>query len=246
MAQTTEELTSTSVFSGEVKEFTTTLEVRGRKERAQSLSNIDILISHCEPDHRPASAHLASPQFKTNEPVEKMCLEAAASFPLESSKVMPSFSSPTLGSSLSLHRKSIGNIVYNPAHQDQVGVKGVRPLKLQQTSPGRSNWGVRYCATGAETKQDVKASTRGQSDGEQWEETVGCHQGNREEEELQDGVGETYPTLRSKSLNTNPRKPKKKESREICQSAGSVKDLVSAFGGVTGGMQSRTRSRDSD
>lgn len=117
----TEELTSTSVFSGEVKEFTSTLEVRGRKERAQSLSNIDILISHCGPDHRPPPAPPASPQFKTNEPVEKMCLEAAASFPLGSSKIMPCFPSPTLGSSLSSHRKSISNIVYNPAHQDQGG-----------------------------------------------------------------------------------------------------------------------------
>lgn len=234
------------LFPGEMKAFTSTLEVRGRKERAQSLSNIDILISHCGPDHRTPPADPAFPQFKTNEPVEKICLEAAASFPLGRSKIVPCSSSPTLSSSLFSHRKSISNIVYSPAHQDQGGVEGVRPLQSQQTSPGMSDWGVHYCPTGAETKQEVKASTPVQPDGEQQDETVGSHQGNREEEELQEGTDEMYPTLRSKSLNTNPRKTKRKESGEARRSTGSVKDLVSAFGGVTGGLQSRTRSRDSD
>lgn len=50
-----------------------------------------------------------------------------------------------------------------------------------------------------------------------------------------------YPTLRSKSLNANPRK-KKRDSEEKPRSASSVKDLVSAFSSGTGSQQ----SKDSD
>lgn len=61
------------------------------------------------------------------------------------------------------------------------------------------------------------------------------------------GDDRTYPTLRSKSLNTKPRTTKTKEALETPRSASSVKDLVAAFGEVTGeGLRSRTRSKESN
>lgn len=235
-----------------MKEFGSTLEVRGRKERTQSLSNVDILISPCDPDHRPPSTCPASPQSQmevsVDKAAEKIRLEAAASFPLGRSKVTQYSSSPTLSSSPPSHRKSISSIIYSPAHQDQEGVTTVIPPGSQQTSrsPSMPHWGVHPSPKGSETKQEVEERTSSQPDGEQGGHTVDSHHGNGGGEELLVGEDKMYPTLRSKSLNANPRKTKRKGSEETPCSAGSVKDLVSAFGGVTGGLRSRTRSRDSD
>lgn len=61
-------------------------------------------------------------------------------------------------------------------------------------------------------------------------------------EDLEDD--RTYPTLRSKSLNT---KPSTTKTKEVPRSASSVKDLAAAFGEVTEvGLRSRTRSRESN
>ncbi|XP_070687197.1 transient receptor potential cation channel subfamily M member 1-like [Pempheris klunzingeri] len=156
-------------------EIGSTLAVRGQRERTQSLSNVDILISPCDTDHRRPHTRPASPQSDgTDATVEKTRLEATTSFPLE------------------------------------------RP-----------------------------------SDGEQGGQTVGSNHGNsggESSEELLVVEDRMYPTLRSKSLNANPRKTrtKRKEDEETPRSTGSVQDLVSAFSGSVGGLQSRTQSRDSD
>ncbi|XP_076592281.1 transient receptor potential cation channel subfamily M member 1-like isoform X1 [Chaetodon auriga] len=229
--------------TGEMNEFGSTLEVRGLRERTQSLSNVDILISPCDPDNSPSNVFPASPQCDTTEkPAEKTRLEAAVSFPLERSKVTQYSSSLTLSSSPSSIKKSISSIVYSPAHQDQEGATSLIPPGSEQVFRS-DQWGVHPSPrvsveqnTGDETKQEVEERTSRPSDREQ------------PSEELLVGEDRMYPTLRSKSLNNNPRKTrtKKKESEAMSHSTGSVSDLVSAFSGSTGGPRSRTRSRDSD
>ncbi|KAL7406520.1 hypothetical protein ABVT39_021311 [Epinephelus coioides] len=233
--------------TGEVKEYGSTLEVRGMRERTQSLSNVDILISPCDADSGPAHTRAASPQADATDadvekPAEKTRLEAAQSFPLDRSKVTQYLPSPTLSSSPSPNRKSISSIIYSPAHHHQEGPTSA----TQQAS--RSSTVTLEKGGGDETKQEVEERVSVLSRGELEGETTDSNNGNRDEEELLLGEERMYPTLRSKSLNTNPRKTrmKKKDSDEMPRSAGSVKDLVSVFSGTGGRTRSRTRSRDSD
>lgn len=71
---------------------------------------------------------------------------------------------------------------------------------------------------------------------------------NKEEEEWSElllvGEDKVYPTLRSKSLNTNPRKTrmKMKQSEVMPRLAGSVRDLVSVFSEGVVGMGQRVHS----
>ncbi|XP_070761394.1 transient receptor potential cation channel subfamily M member 1-like [Enoplosus armatus] len=248
--------------TGEVKEFGWTLEVSGLKDRTQSPSNVDILISHCSSDH----TCLASLQSDTTEanvekPAEKTRLEATVSLPLERSKVTQYLSSPTLSGSPSSNRKSISTIVYSPAHQDQEGVTSLPTLGSHQASrsPTMPHCGVHPSPrvmvekTGSnETNQEVEERMCRSSDGELGGEMVDSNHGNggggEPSEELLVGEDRMYPTLRSKSLNANPRKMKMKrrESKETPHSTGSVRDLVSAFSGGVEGTWSKIRSRDSD
>ncbi len=236
------------LFSGEVvKEFGSSLEVRRIKERTQSLSNIDILISPCDQDHK-ASTCAASPQSDNTDanvekPAEKTRLEAAVSFPLERSKVSQYSPTQTLSTSPSSDRKSISSIVYSPAHQDQEWAVSVTPLNLQQAAISSS---LPHCGVhpspgllmekskGDETKQEVEDRMCRPSDREHGGEMVDSHDGIgcREEPSEED---QTFPTLRSKSLNANPRKTRmNKKSKEEPRLAGSAEDLVSKF---TGGKQ---------
>ncbi|KAM7405570.1 hypothetical protein PAMP_000011 [Pampus punctatissimus] len=121
-----------------------TLEVRGLRDQTQSLSNVDILISPCDPARRPASV-----------------------------------------------------------------------MEFSLSSP---------------TYQDVSPKMP-RSEGVS--EMAGSNHGNRGEEEEQLLEDRMYPTLRSKSLNANPRKIK------TPRPAGSVSDLVSAFSGGTGRDQDK-------
>lgn len=186
------------LFLGELKDFCSALEVQGLKD-TQSLSNVDILISPCDPD-------VKSPKIcSKDKPVEKGRLEAAVSFPLERSKVTQYLSSPSLISSPSSNKKYGSNIIYSPDQQDQ-------------------NWATEL--TSKESKEELD-ETKLQS-----HEQEGQNKNAEEEEELLVGEDQMYPTLRSKSLNANPRKMrKKKEDEETPRTASSVKDLVSAFSG---------------
>nr|XP_020512138.1 transient receptor potential cation channel subfamily M member 1 [Labrus bergylta] len=161
--------------AGEVKEFGSTLEVVGRKGRAQSLSNVDILISLCDPGSSPGSPKPYSTAASVEKPAEKTRLEATVSFPLDTSKFTQ--------------------------RGRQVTVTMVRE---------------------------------------------GREEGTEEEEELLLGEDRLYPTLRSKSLNINPKKKrtKTKEVEEMPRSASSVEELVSAFSGETEGVRVRSRSKD--
>lgn len=214
-------------------EFGLTLEVRKPRDRTQSLSNVDILISPCDPDNRLHSTAAPPPSEQTGEepweagperPVEKSRLEAAVSFPLERSKVMQYLSSPTLSGSPTSNRKSISGTIYSPAHQNQEGTTTSTPPTSPTTTIEQS---------GAKTSQEADESRMDSNHGN----------GSSEEptEQLLLGEDRMYPTLRSKSLNTNPRKTRVKKNEETPRSASSVKDLVSAFsGGGASGTQTRT------
>lgn len=198
------------LFLGELKEFCSALEAQGLKD-TQSLSNVDILISPCDPDIKSPKICSISPQRDSadtnkDKPIEKGRLEAAVSFPLERSKVTQYLSSPTLSSSPSSNKKYVSNIIYSPGQHDQ-------------------NWATEL--TSKESKEELD-ETKLQS-----HEQEGQNNNAEEEEELLVGEDQMYPTLRSKSLNANPRKmrKKKKVDEETPRTASSVKDLVSAFSG---------------
>lgn len=212
----------------EVKEFGSSLEVSGQKERAHSLSNINILISPCSGSLRPPQNGCADAPTPMDagldwHPSEKVRLEAAASFPLVRSP------SPT-HSTLALHRKSIGGIFCSPAHQETATT--VTPF----VDSSRSHCRVQ---PSAEDKQDAETTCSGSDNGHN-------RHSNKVEEEFLVGEDQMYPTLRSKSLNENPRKTKRKDRDEALHSSASVKDLVSAFSGITEVVQSRTESRVSE
>uniref|UniRef100_A0A8C4HX35 Transient receptor potential cation channel subfamily M member 1 n=1 Tax=Dicentrarchus labrax TaxID=13489 RepID=A0A8C4HX35_DICLA len=150
---------------------------------------------------------------------------------------------------------------YQLDHEDRVSVSGdiEGTDRRVQLSPERrdntTGWTTRLfdqaCPSmprcladnrpGKENKQEVEE--------EQGGDVVESRHGNGEGEEPSEMLvaeDRMYPTLRSKSLNANPRKTRKKESEETPRSAGSVKDLVSVFSETTGGPQPRTRAIDSD
>uniref|UniRef100_UPI0037E8BFB7 transient receptor potential cation channel subfamily M member 1-like n=1 Tax=Semicossyphus pulcher TaxID=241346 RepID=UPI0037E8BFB7 len=232
--------------TSDVKEFGSTLEVSGRKERAQSLSNVDILISLCDPHTCPASPTSDSTGAK---PAEKTRLEAAVSFPLERSKFTQYLSSPSLSGSSS-NRKSISS--FDPS--SCLTPHGSKPASRSHSMPpGGVKPSLRVTVEkdgGDETKQEAEDRTSPSSDGEQEGELRDGKHGDEEEEEEELLLGEDrlYPTLRSKSLNINPRKTraKRKEVEETPRSASSVKDLVSAFSEGTEGVRPRTRSKDAE
>lgn len=214
-------LISDDLFPGDsVKEFGQTLEVVGRKNRTMSLSNVDILISPCDPDQDPTNTCPESPDPVSEEKdggyVEKTKLEATVSYPLERSKVTQYLPSPIS------NMKTMSGDVCSPEHQQA------------STSPSMPH-------PIGETNDEVKEEREGaaeSSHGNRGEEPTGdCEQLLLEEDRL-------YPTLRSKSLNINPRKSKSK-MMETPRSAGSVADLVSEFSGG-GGTQSTPASRQSD
>uniref|UniRef100_A0AAQ6IU29 Transient receptor potential cation channel, subfamily M, member 1a n=1 Tax=Anabas testudineus TaxID=64144 RepID=A0AAQ6IU29_ANATE len=127
------------------------LDMRGLKETTQSLSNVDILISPCDPDHRPPSTYHASPEADLDQ-------EQKSQLELEVSKVT---------------QKHVGGTA-DSNHSNKEG---------------------------------------------------------EESSELLLGEDKMYPTLRSKSLNTNPRKTKTKmkQSEGMPHLTSSIRDLVSAF-----------------
>lgn len=162
------------MFSDDGKDFVSTLDAGG-KNRTQSLSNVDIFISPCDPDHKHPHTCPSPPQVdqKGDGLPQKSRLEAAVSLRLDRSRVMQHSLSPNLG-----RRKSTSSIACSPGLQEQE----------------RGNYG------------------------------------NSEEEGLLVDEGRMYPTLRSKSLSTNPRKTRRQEDEEKPRMASSVKDLVSVFG----------------
>ncbi|KAM9408338.1 transient receptor potential cation channel subfamily M member 1-like [Pholidichthys leucotaenia] len=165
--------------------------------------NVGILISLCDPDLRlPQDRPINGYQDK---PADKSRLEATLSYPLESSKVTQYLPSPTLSGPLSVNRKSISSVLYSPAHQDQEGVSG---------------------SVLAEVPGMTVETDGGEMSNQEEDKTVDGNHGKEEEEE-----DRKFPTLRSKSVNTNPRKIKKRKDEDTPRSASSVKDLVSAFSG---------------
>ncbi|XP_028257134.1 transient receptor potential cation channel subfamily M member 1-like isoform X2 [Parambassis ranga] len=211
--------------------FGSTLEVQGLKDRTQSLSNVDILISPCDSTH--VGPFEADPL--DTDTLEKSRLKSTASFPLERSKVTQYLSSSNLSSSHSTKTKSISRVLYSPTQQHQ---QGATTLSFS-TAP------IVTVETGGVEESKQKEVDKSMLTAEEHEaETVDGNHGNSEAEELLVGEDRLYPTLRSKSLNTNPRKTRmKKKEEETLRLAGSVKDLVSAFSRETASPKSRESDR---
>ena len=128
---------------------------------------------------------------------------------------------------------------------------------LDTTSPSMAQWGAHFEYKGqpsfgfmptvslasppdgesnSETKQENDGSTSKQTAGEQEAMAQENNQNSRAGMEDDDSGhllvthDRMYPTLRSKSLNSNPCKTKSKSGQEKPLAASSVKDLVAAFG----------------
>ncbi|XP_035991641.1 transient receptor potential cation channel subfamily M member 1 isoform X2 [Fundulus heteroclitus] len=200
--------------SGDIKDLVSTLEVGGLRDRTQSLSNVDILISPCDSSTSSTLPAAGLKEADFNKSSQKSRLEAVSSFPLEKGKVSQLFSSPTLDS-----RMSISTDVCSPTQQE-----GLHSL----TGP-----------------QAMKEKDGGEKEGSKLpgQELKGDQDEEEEEEELLVVKDRMYPALRSKSLNTNPRKArtKKQEEEEKPRSSGSVKDLVSVF---RGGQEALNRNQN--
>ncbi|XP_062417941.1 transient receptor potential cation channel subfamily M member 1-like [Pungitius pungitius] len=224
--------------TAEVKEFGSTLEVTGLKERTQSLSNVDILIVPCDPDLRsPDPEPAPALSDVTDAEGEKPRLEAAVSFPSERSKAPQYLSHPTLGGVTSSDWMSSSNMAVCSAGSTGLSPPGSRRASASLSMPQRPS--PRVMAEGNEvneTNQKTEEISTPPSGGDHGVETMDRNHGNGggrsvEEEELLMVEDRMYPTLRSKSLNTNPRKTRtKKETGETPLSASSVTDLS---GGVT-------------
>ncbi|KAM4744784.1 transient receptor potential cation channel subfamily M member 1-like isoform 2-T2 [Anableps anableps] len=186
---------------GGIKELVSTLEVGGLRDRTQSLSNVDILISPCDTSTS-SPPHAGLPDAGSDRSSQKSRLEAVSSFPLEKSKVMRYLSSPAAGSKM-----SISTIVCSPIQQE--GLDSLTPPQMMKANDAGGEEGSELPG------QEPKGQTGDQD----------------EEEQLLVDEDRMYPTLRSKSLNTNPRKTrtKRQEEEEKPCSSSSVKDLVSVF-----------------
>ncbi|KAM4597185.1 uncharacterized protein V3H82_022641 [Fundulus diaphanus] len=190
-----------------IKDLVSTLEVGGLRDRTQSLSNVDILISPCDSSTSSTLPAAGLKEADFDKSSQKSRLEAVSSFPLEKGKVSQLFSSPTLDSKM-----SISTVVCSPIQQE--GLDSLTGPQAMKEKDGGEKEGSKL--PGQELKGETAAGDQ-----------------DEEEEELLVVKDRMYPTLRSKSLNTNPRKTrtKKQEEEEMPCSSGSVKDLVSVFRG---------------
>ncbi|XP_038162514.1 transient receptor potential cation channel subfamily M member 1-like isoform X2 [Cyprinodon tularosa] len=192
--------------TGGLKDLVSTLEVGGVRDRAQSLSNVDILISPCDLSSSSTPPHEGLTGAALNKSSLKGQLEAVPSFPVERSKVTTSLSSPRQDG-----EKSVSSIICSPMEHEWLD----RPPSAQVIK-------------GNDRAGEEGSEVPGQ---ESLGETVVGDQD--EEEQLLVSEDRIYPALRSKSLNTNPTKTrtKRQEQEEKPRSASSVKDLVSVFRG---------------
>ncbi|XP_034018663.1 transient receptor potential cation channel subfamily M member 1-like [Thalassophryne amazonica] len=219
------------------------LEVIRPQDQTVSRSKIGILISHCDLDQKPDQACLDLELIQKDGEIAKNKLEAAVSFPLEKSKVMQSLSSPTLSTSPSSIRKSMeGSILYNPTDQDEeVRWTTASTVSRQYIkSPVISHWESSLKSTKVHQSPfanmpSLPVETFGETTSRDEYKTHKLPGGEQEavlpvldSDCLLLDEDRIYPRLRSKSLNTKPRKPKK-EDEERCRTASSTKDLVALF-----------------
>ncbi|KAL1007745.1 hypothetical protein UPYG_G00091080 [Umbra pygmaea] len=264
-----------------MKEFGATLQVRGHRERRFSSSSVDILISPCESDMETPTQRPTAPTKSSLKPspaasmdtalekagvaMEKIKLEAAASYPLGRAKSMQYHSSETQRDSLSARPRSKSTLVYNPANarggrstwatdinSSPTGRQGAGTAR----SPTMGHWAahkvhpspigqIRKGPMGKEIPANGNTNDESESDArvadsrQQSQLDSNDDRGEQEMEVKDDDedlllVGEDmiYPSLRSKSLNTKPKKARTiVESVDRLKSAGSAKELAVIFGG---------------
>ncbi|KAL7854341.1 hypothetical protein SRHO_G00165310 [Serrasalmus rhombeus] len=184
--------------------------------------------------------------------VGKTRLETVVSYPLERAQSLRQYPTGAVRNSLSPESRAWSTMVYSPVGQPRLGIEGdtwaSEPCSLQDQvsrSPTTGRWTPRFeykvhpCLFGhvprvsAEKHSEVTAGSGGREDKE---DGRGREVMQTEEKEVADtdhllvAENRMYPALRSKSLNTNPRKMKALgDSLEKPRTACSVKDLVGAF-----------------
>uniref|UniRef100_A0A6Q2ZJL7 Transient receptor potential cation channel, subfamily M, member 1a n=1 Tax=Esox lucius TaxID=8010 RepID=A0A6Q2ZJL7_ESOLU len=269
--------------------YGSTLHVRGPRDKMCSSSSVDILISPCEAEmgapgqdpEAPAESSLKPNHAnsmdtaleKAGVAVEKIKLEAAASYPLEWARTLQYHPPETQMASPTSRPRSRSAMVYKPASDEEGGAAwatGINSSLTVEGSPIRSptigRWGARFehkvhpCPIGHMPKVSMETGIPASTDTAykaEFSETDGDQQGlagksrlennqdraeDKQEVEAEDTAGDLmlvgedrmYPSLRSKSLNTKPRKALKTggKSVERPMSAGSVKDLAVMFRGA--------------
>ncbi|XP_017577051.1 transient receptor potential cation channel subfamily M member 1a isoform X1 [Pygocentrus nattereri] len=184
--------------------------------------------------------------------VGKTRLETVVSYPLERAQSLRQYPTGAVRNSLSPESRAWSTMVYSPVGQPRLRIEGdtwaSEPCSLQDQvsrSPTTGRWTPRFeykvhpCLFGhvprvsAEKHSEVTPGSGGREDKE---DGRGREVIQTEEKEVADtdhllvAENRMYPALRSKSLNTNPRKMKALgDSLEKPRTACSVKDLVGAF-----------------
>uniref|UniRef100_A0A8C1FWH9 Transient receptor potential cation channel, subfamily M, member 1a n=1 Tax=Cyprinus carpio carpio TaxID=630221 RepID=A0A8C1FWH9_CYPCA len=230
-----------------------TLNVVPLRQRTHSSSSVDILISPCESQDRVQTSQ--SPKLtSTQHPKEPQALleagiDITVSHPLERAQSLRQYPTEAQSNSLSYENRSQSGTLYvsmaqsrlrSPGNtwasephglQDQTSLEKLRQREAQdeEGSSKESKW----------TKTQQEESEQKKKDEDQSEansESTKTEGGEEKREELTDSdhlyVAEDrmYPSLRSKSLNTNPRKAKPVGSiLAKPQAASSVRDLAGAF-----------------
>lgn len=183
--------------------------------------------------------------------VGKSRLETVVSYPLERAQSLRQYPTGEGSNSLSPETRAWSTMVYSPVRQARLSTEGdtwaSEPCSLQDQvnrSPTTGRWTPRFeykvhpCLFGhmprvsAEKLSDRSAGsgTKEDKDDGQREAVQSDERGAADTDNLLAAEDRTYPALRSKSLNTNPRKLKALgDSLEKPRTASSVKDLVGAF-----------------
>uniref|UniRef100_A0A8C8DZK4 Transient receptor potential cation channel, subfamily M, member 1a n=1 Tax=Oryzias sinensis TaxID=183150 RepID=A0A8C8DZK4_9TELE len=197
-------LISYFLCSDDLKESSAALDAGALRDGTQSLLvSPDIRISLCDPDRRPPHSSPTNPQATdVDQSTKKSPLEATVSYPLERSRVTQYLSSLPMNT-----RNSVSSIIFTPPQQDQ---ESPTNLFTAPVTVGRNK----------SAEQESNLPTVKHKD-----EALDGNYGKKEEQELL-GEDRMYPTMRSKSL--NQRHPRK-EDDDKPRSAGSVKNLASAF-----------------
>ncbi|XP_078800307.1 transient receptor potential cation channel subfamily M member 1 isoform X2 [Oryzias latipes] len=191
-------------LAGDLKESSAALDAGALRDRTQSLLvSPDIRISLCDPDRRPPHSSPGTPQATDDDQsTKKSPLEATVSYPLEKTRVTQYLSSLPMNT-----RNSVSSIIFTPPQQDQ---ESPTNLFTAPVTVGRNK--------SAEQESNLP-TVKHQN------EALDGNYGKKEEQELL-GEGRMYPTMRSMSL--NQRHPRKEDDNKP-RSAGSVKNLASAF-----------------
>ena len=215
-----------------------------------------------EPPPNPSTELMNAALEKAGVAMEKIKLEAAISYPLERAKTLQYCPSETLSNSPSSSRRSMSSMMFTPAEgSEEERTKWAMDYNSSTTeqaikSPIMGDWASKFeykvhpCPFGHSPMVSMVSSNEVALPSRQTTERIhktepGTVKSKQDgEEEAQEGKeakvtdhlqvveDRLYPSLRSRSLNTNPRKAVVRgNSLEKPRAASSVRDLALAFAG---------------